>query len=418
MKKNQFLFLSIVLALVAGVFAFFGCAEQSSESASIVLPFLFGTVSNTLITPKAIAREALVRLQSSKVFAALFHTDYANEFQQKGDTVTVRKPAVLTANEFSTDIVPQNVTEGSVDVKLDTIADVSVEVTSKEMSLDIVDFGTQVVEGAVLGIQELIDQKCAGLYLDIPYFAGTSGDSPDSLTDIAAGMVVLNRNKCPMNMRRMVIDPVAHGDLVTIDAIAGLDKSGSTDALREASIGRILGFDSFMSQNIKTHTAGVAPTAGTPLVNARVLVGATTIPVKGLDGATDGVIKGDILSIGGDQYVATATVAGSGSVVAIPVYPAVVRQLEANDAVVFPDKTAKAHTANLLFHRNAFAFVNRPLALPMGATSENAYVASANGIAIRVVMSYNATTKKNMISFDTLFGVKTLYPELACRLLG
>lgn len=380
-------------------------------------------MSNSFITPKAIAREALVRLASSRVFAGLVHTDYSSEFQKKGDTVTVRKPAVFTADEFSSSINPQAVNEGSVDVKLDTIADVSVDVTSKELTLDIEDFGVQILDGAVLAIQEKIDQKIAELYKDVPYYVGTSGTTPDGLDDLANAILVLNKNKVPSSMRRLVIDPNAHAKLIQLSAVVNAEKSGSTEALREASLGRLLGMDTFMSQSIKTHVAGTAVQAATPLVNAQVEAGATEIQIKGLTGATDTIVKGDIFTIDGQQYVATANATGSSNIVPVKVYPEVPARILANAAVTFPDKTALGHVANLAFHRNAFAFVNRPLALPVGYTEEQAYVANAQlpnggGLSIRVVLGYNMTTKKNTVSLDCLFGVKTLYPELAVRLLG
>ena len=71
----------------------------------------------------------------------------------------------------------------------------------------------------------------------------------------------------------------------------------------------------------------------------------------------------------------------------------------------------------MAFHKNAFALVSRPLEQPMGGASS--YVTSiGNGINVRVVMGYNQDKKVNKISFDILYGVKTLYPELAARLLG
>ena len=70
---------------------------------------------------------------------------------------------------------------------------------------------------------------------------------------------------------------------------------------------------------------------------------------------------------------------------------------------------------NLVFHENAFAFVTRPLIAPAGVES---YVTSYNGISLRVVRGYNMQYKKEMLSMDVLYGYKTMYPELACRVLG
>jgi hypothetical protein len=70
---------------------------------------------------------------------------------------------------------------------------------------------------------------------------------------------------------------------------------------------------------------------------------------------------------------------------------------------------------NLVFHQNAFAFVTRPLATPAGVES---YTTSYNGISLRVTRGYNMQYKKETISMDVLYGYKTMYPELAVRVLG
>ncbi|MDC4242724.1 P22 coat protein, partial [Clostridium tertium] len=72
-------------------------------------------------------------------------------------------------------------------------------------------------------------------------------------------------------------------------------------------------------------------------------------------------------------------------------------------------------TANLAFNPMAFAFVTRPLVAPAGVES---YVTSYNGITLRVVRGYDMKYKKEMLSMDVLYGYKTMYPELATRVLG
>lgn len=69
------------------------------------------------------------------------------------------------------------------------------------------------------------------------------------------------------------------------------------------------------------------------------------------------------------------------------------------------------YTPNLIFHKNAFALVTRPLELPLGA-SQSAIV-SYDGLGLRVVYGYNQSTKTDTISIDMLCGVKTLDKNLA-----
>lgn len=70
-----------------------------------------------------------------------------------------------------------------------------------------------------------------------------------------------------------------------------------------------------------------------------------------------------------------------------------------------------AGVAAMAFHKNAFALVTRPLALPMGASK--AEIVNYDGFALRVVMGYDIEKKTDTISIDMLCGVKTLDPKLA-----
>lgn len=65
----------------------------------------------------------------------------------------------------------------------------------------------------------------------------------------------------------------------------------------------------------------------------------------------------------------------------------------------------------MAFHKNAFALVTRPLALPVGAA--NAEIVDYDGFSLRVVMGYDIEKKTDTISIDMLCGVKTLNKDLA-----
>lgn len=70
----------------------------------------------------------------------------------------------------------------------------------------------------------------------------------------------------------------------------------------------------------------------------------------------------------------------------------------------------------IAFHKNAFALVTRPLALPNGAAKSA--IVNYDGFGLRVVYDYDITTKTDTISIDMLCGVKTLSPELAAVIAG
>lgn len=65
----------------------------------------------------------------------------------------------------------------------------------------------------------------------------------------------------------------------------------------------------------------------------------------------------------------------------------------------------------LAFHKNAFALVTRPLALPEGAAK--ASIVNYDGFALRVVYGYDMNKKTDTVSIDMLCGVKVLDKNLA-----
>lgn len=75
------------------------------------------------------------------------------------------------------------------------------------------------------------------------------------------------------------------------------------------------------------------------------------------------------------------------------------------------EKTEGGYVPTLAFHKNAFALVTRPLALPNGAAK--ASIVNYDGFGLRVVYGYDLHTKQDTISIDMLCGVKTLNKDLA-----
>lgn len=209
---------------------------------------------NTLLTPDIIARAALANLYETTVMAPLVHRDYEPEFAARvGDTISIRKPAVFTAEEYdrNTGITVQDATEDSVPVVLNHFADVSFAVTSEQLTLELADFNEQLLNPAMEAIAQKIDRDILGLRDDVTQEVGlTAGElwsDPKSL--VAAGRV-LDQAKVPMTERRAALGPVTAAEWLKNDLLHRADKSGSTAGLREASIGRLFGFDTYKTQNI------------------------------------------------------------------------------------------------------------------------------------------------------------------------
>ena len=373
-------------------------------------------MANTILTVQEIAREMLPLLKEALVMPNTVNRNYSSEFVGKGDKIIVEKPAVFVADEFGTTINLQDISERSVTVTMDTLADVSFSISAKDFALKMPEFRTKYLKSAVQAIAEKVNQDGLALYKDIPYFYGTAGTTPDELKDIAQGRKVLNDNKAPIMDRYAVWDTAAESEFIILDSIVNAEKSGSTAALRAASMGDIFGFTNLMSQAVKTHTAGTFTAVTTPLTNGTIAAGATTLTLDGGSG-TETLLAGDLLQIGTEQFVVEANATATSGAVSVTVYPAVSAEIADGTAVVFPDKTAGAHVANLVYQRDAFIFVTRPLELPR---DKEAYVVTddESGLSMRAVIGYDQDTKKTTMSIDFLYDYVTAYEELAGVILG
>lgn len=368
-------------------------------------------MGNTLITPQAIARESLIVLRENLTAAASIHKNYESDPKDGGETVAFKKPPILEGKIFNpaTGIEIQDVKEETVTATLD-IADVSVEFGAKERAMSLPNYKEKFIVPAMEALAQTVDQTALlEMSVNTPYHGGTPATTPDELADIAAAARVLNDLKAPLSRRTAIWNAAANEKFTTIPAIVNAEKSGSTAALREGSIGRVQGFNNFMSQNIPTHTAGGAAAATTPLATGSA--GATTIAIAAT-AMTGKLLKGDLLDIAGNQYVVTADTenAAANAIASVPIYPAL-KATASSAAVTF----YATHVNNLAFHEKAAALVIRPLQLP---SDKQAYIVTFEGLALRVTIGYDMKYKKDTCSMDLLFGVKMLQPELCVRYLG
>lgn len=305
-------------------------------------------MANTILSPAAIARAALATLYEVTIGAQLVHRDYDTEFvSKKGDTVTVRKPATFEATEFdpATGIVIQNATETGIPVVLNHFADTSFAVTSRDMTLKIENFSEQLLDPAMESIAQKIDRDLfkefrAGITQTVGGTGVKEGreyNHPEALIDAAT---ILNKNAVPTTERRAVIGPEMNGDWIDADLIKQVNTSGSTEALREAYLGRrLFGFDPYWSQHIEQPKAAGAQVAGDPTTEV-----------------------------------------------------------------------------GIAFHRTAVTLVTRQLELPQGAA--NAAIASYKGFGVRVVIGYDQAKKQDVVSVDTLYGIKVLDAKRAVLIKG
>jgi len=370
-------------------------------------------MANSFVTLKEIARTALPHLMDNLVFPRLVHNDFSDAFAAKqGDTVQIRKPINYTAQEFDPDtgVTTQVLTEDSVEVKLDKIASVDIEVSALDSALNFDSIDRLFIRPAAIALAEKINRDGLMLYRDIANCVGEAGVTPASLEDLANVRKALNDMRVPQSPRYAVWDTAADTAFATIPAIVNAEKSGTTDALREGSLGKVFGVEHFMSQAVAQH-GGMLTGAENVTVNGAVEEGSCVLSIKG-SALAGNLCAGDILKIEGKTYaVAEDSAVAAENIISGVRVTAALPALKSGTKI----EIVGPHTANLVFHPSAFAFVSRPLAAPAGVES---YVTNFDGISLRVVRGYDMVYKREMLSMDVLYAYKTVYPELAVRCLG
>lgn len=356
---------------------------------------------NTILTPQIIANEALLALQSNLTMANLVHRDYSKEFVNVGDTITVRKPATFVAKNFTGETEAQDITEGSVTVKMDRFRDITVNVGSKEMTLDIKNFSEQVITPAMQALAQQIDADLLAVGISKAGKKASVSSTP-VISDIAGVGKALDQAKAPRTDRRLVLPPTTLYKYNTLDNFAKQCYKGDSVALKESEIGKVYTCETYMSQNCPENQNDTAGTATSYKVTGSK--NATEFTVTDGKTASATIKKGDQLIVDGYLYTVTDDVTLSTGGGTLKVDQNIPEAVTNADAFI----VNKAHA--LGFHRNGLALVTRNLELPLG--NKNAYIASADGLGVRVVMDYDSDHKKDKVSFDIIYGIKELNSDL------
>ena len=384
-------------------------------------------MSNVFITIKNIARETLMALKENIVMPQLCYRDFSGDFTENGATIQVKRPPKFTANDFThgNSVVNQDIQEESVPVTLNHLATVDVSWGTLEAAVNV---GEQKVRDLVItpasyALAKKINHDGLNIYRQMPNRLGTAGTTPSAISDIAAARLFLNKAEAPEANRVAIWNADADSSLVQIDNLRKVNEAGQNKALREGEIGRVLGIDNYMSQGVATHTPGALTAGGTGATGAKVKTavtnGATVVLVSNASASatlTGSLKAGDNLTIGAGATAVKCVVAEDATADSNEIEVTLLTKVTvaANDAVA----VGSGYAGNLVFHKNAIAFVNRPLVMPQGGAEGYVVTDPDSNLALRVTRGYDITTKTNKMSLDILYGYALVYPELAAVFMG
>ncbi len=367
-------------------------------------------VTDKFLTAELIAREALYVLENTRVFTNIVNSNYSGEFAGVGETVNVRIPTSFVGKEFVGQVSRQAVKEKFVPVKLDKIADVSFEVSSKDLTLEVPQFSEQLLAPAVRALNNKIDADIANTAFEL---TTKTVEGTTKIDDIAKVANYLENKKAPQEGRYLVLSPDHRYTYTLTDNLSKVAYAGTSEALRDALLGRIYTLNTLMSNNLPYSLAETAGTATSYKVKRHSDDG--YLVISNLSAATATIAVGDGFVYEGVAYRFTEAGEGTSSSIAKIGYEGAKEFPVANDGTAVSVKVMPKYLS-LGLHRDAVTFATRPLDAPVGGADY--YIAQGENFSIRVVMDYDSATKKNQVSLDVLYGVAGLHDELLAKITG
>jgi hypothetical protein len=361
------------------------------------------------------ATEVLIWLKKSLGLAGRVHRGYDKAPQEKGSVISIRRPHVRTASAMpissGVDLTPDTVT-----ITLDQWWGDLMGLTDKELAATKDQVIQEHIQPMAYAIADKIDSTLAVLYKDVPWYVVNT--SPCAVADITAVQRVMFANQVPEDegQRHLMLSGIQREEFLNLAAFAqssGAGVAGVETQLR-GSLGIKYGYETFANQNVQTHTAGVCADVAGALVGDHAK-GVTTLVFDAVTAAGT-LVAGDTLVITGNSQryavTANATATGGGEITVTITPPLVAAALD--NAVV--TAVLVSGEQGLAFHRGAFALAMGVLPDNIPGTSVFTAVDPVTGLSVRARHFYVGLEAKQYIGVDALWGVKTLNPNLACRL--
>src|SRR4051812_14853041 len=179
-------------------------------------------MSNALLSPTQVTRKALMILHQKLNFIGSINRGYDDSFAKDGakigDTLKIRVPSQYTVRSGPT-LTAQDITETSVDLKVQTQKGVDVNFSSAELTMSLDDFADRILEPAMSGLAASIEADAMSMFKDVyQQVQGSGGSSAITLTDV-------------LNARKKLVDSLAPLDNRTCN-LNTTDNMRLVDALK------------------------------------------------------------------------------------------------------------------------------------------------------------------------------------------
>lgn len=220
-------------------------------------------MAHTFLKPEVIMQTALGLMQRQVILPSLVWRDaetyYHGRVGPRGDKLFIPMTGVTSpARELEwrnkdRKIVTDEIHERQVEIKLDTYLYKAFDFLREEQTLDIADFGAQVLNPMVTALTETAEDRIAthirgANYVEQVEVQDKERGFYEALID--AGKF-LNANRVPRAGRVAILGSEMEARALKDPTLVDVDRSGSTGALRDAQIGRIAGVNMIASDAIE-----------------------------------------------------------------------------------------------------------------------------------------------------------------------
>jgi hypothetical protein len=407
-----------------------------------------------------VAKEALRIAHEKASFVGTIDRSYDDSFGKSGakigSTLKVRNPNQYTRRTGSRVMDVQDQSESTQTITVATQDGVDMRFNSAELALTIDELSDRYISPAMSALMSGIDGDCIVTATKETYnTAGTAGTVVGAVTSgfsdtsaLGAARAKLNQGLAPKDGNRAV-----QMDSVTMASVSNgikglfLPQAEVERAWKDGFIAHTAMADFYENERTWSLTNGddvageIDESAATNFVE-----GATTLHIDGL--GTGNITAGQVFDIEGiyachpetkaayshkQQFTVTSTVALSNNEADITFTPAIYTTGAKKNVststgadltwtytgqdgkdVTFFGSASGTYRQNLMYHKDAFAFVTADL--PLMDDAHKCVRMQKDGIALRVWQASDIRNDELLMRIDILYGFKTLRPAWACRI--
>lgn len=410
-------------------------------------------MANSFEVVDMVTKEALRIAHEKLTFISTVDRQYDESFRDTGKgkigaSLRVREPNQYTRRKGSRVMDVQDQDEASQTITVATQDGVDMRFNSAELIQSVNngaafdDLSKNYIEPAVAILCSGIEGDAIESWTKATYnVVGSAGTAMTTLSYPGSARARLNQCLAPKDNRNIQVDSVTMGSLVNGVSAYFAPQEDIGRQYREGFVKRTAMADYYENERVWTLTNSSDVTANTN-ANAGVTDGGNTVNVSE-DLAQANQVVGSVYTIAGvyqchpetkqayshlQPYVITATGA-TAVTVSPPIRLTGAKQnvcTASGGTLVVADFNEKAMTffglastsyvTPIMYHKEAFQFITADL--PLMDDAQKCVRRQDEGLSIRVWMGSDIRNDELLMRLDILYGMATLRPQYACRIIG